>query len=33
MSWQKRLIAGALAAMAFIALALSAGAGWFDGRF
>jgi len=33
MSWQKRLIAGALAATALIALALSAGAGWFDGRF
>jgi len=33
MYWQKRLIAGVAAAMALIALALSAGAGWFDGRF
>jgi len=33
MNWQKRVFAGVVAAMAFVALALSAGAGWFDGRF
>jgi hypothetical protein len=30
MTWQTRLLAGVIAAMALVALALSAGAGWFD---
>lgn len=30
MAWQTRLFAGITAAAALIALALSAGAGWFD---
>lgn len=32
MSWQLRLFATVTMSAALIALALSAGAGWFDGR-
>jgi hypothetical protein len=32
MTWQRKLFAGVVAAMALAALALSAGAGWFDGK-
>lgn len=32
MTLRKRLLAGVVMAMALVALALSAGAGWFDGR-